>query len=106
MITLYGKKYTRSAADAVKTLFESDGTANGIYRVAKNGVYLSDLTGQERVFIRKDGFGPVSVSRTENGKRFYLQALASNDEKWVNRPKSYAVMCGEVKSLALSLFAA
>jgi len=88
MIELYGKKYARNNKEAVESLFNPGGTVNGTYKRCKHGVILMDLQGKERVYIRADGVGPVSVHRTESGRRRYLFACTSSDEAWLGLPAS------------------
>ena len=105
MITLYGKKYARNDNEFVGTLFERDGTANGFYKVTKAGIYFSDMQGNERAFIRRDGLGPVTVTKTDKGARFYMFAASSIDEKWLGVPDSYIAHIEGAKELARSVFA-
>jgi hypothetical protein len=104
MITLYGKKYAKNEKQFTETLFQKDGTANGFYKVTKAGIYLSDMQGNERAFIRHDGLGPVTVHR-HNGKRQFMFAASTLDEKWLNVPESYMAKCEGAASLAKSVYA-
>jgi hypothetical protein len=104
MITLYGKKYARNEKEFIGTIFEKDGTANGFYRVLKSGIYLSDMQGNERAFIRKDGLGPVTVSR-HDGKRRYMLSTSTLDEKWMGVPESYMETRDGAQELARSVYA-
>ena len=88
MVELYGKKYARNGKEAVESLFHPGGTVNGIYKRCKHGVILLDLQGNERVFIRADGAGPVSVHRIEGGRRRYMFACTSTDGAWLGLPAS------------------
>jgi hypothetical protein len=104
MITLYGRTYAKTDAEAVGSLFNAGGTVNGMYRKERAGVYLLDLQGKERAFIRKDGLGPVSVGRTDDGKRFYMHSTASTDDRWLGTPESYSATIDGAKQLARELF--
>ena len=104
LIQLYGRTYARTDAAAVATLFDARGTVSGMYRVTAAGVYLLDLQGKERAFVRKDGLGPVSVGRTSNGKRFYMHSTASTDDAWLGTPESYGATRDGAKQLAASLY--
>ena len=104
MLTLYGKKYAKSEKEFIGTLFEKDGTANGFYRVLMAGIYLSDMQGNERAFIRKDGLGPVTVFRHE-GKRRYMFSISTLDEKWLGVPDSYMQAREDAQGVARSIFA-
>lgn len=104
LIQLYGRTYARTKAAAVATLFQPDGTASGFYRVTCQGVYLSDLQGRERLFIRADGLGPVSVSRGEDGRARYMFSAASNDEAAFGIPASVMARDNGARDLARQLF--
>lgn len=104
MIELYGKKYARNNKEVAESLFHPDGTANGTYKLLKNGIVLLDLQGNERVFIRADGVGPVSVHRTENGRRRYLFACTSADEAWLGLPASLQARRDGALELTRQLF--
>ena len=104
MITLYGKKYAKNETQFTETLFQRDGTANGFYKVTKSGIYLSDIQGNERAFVRHDGLGPVTVSR-HDGKRRYSFAASTLDEKWLGVPDSYMAKCDGAANLAKSVYA-
>ena len=106
MIELYGQKYAKTESEFNDTLFAGGKTANGFYKVTKAGIYLSDMQGNERAFIRKDGLGPVSVSRPKclDGKRFYSFAASTLDESWLCVPDSYMAKCEGSKALAESVF--
>ena len=104
MIKLYGRTYAASNSEAVASLFNAGGTVNGFYRNTKAGIYLSDLQGKERAFIRKDGLGPVSVHMVE-GRRRYMFSTASTDEAWLGVSESYAATRDGAQALARSVFA-
>jgi len=104
MLTLYGKKYAKNNGEFTDTLFERDGTANGFYRVLKSGIYFSDMQGNERAFIRRDGLGPVTVSK-HNGKRRYMHATSSLEESWLGIPDSYMATVEGAKELARQVYA-
>lgn len=88
-ITLYGRKYARTKALLTKTLFEPTGTANGIFKIVKSGIFLCDLSGEKRVFIRKDGVGPVTARRLENGRIRYMFSTTDRDRVFIGEPASY-----------------
>jgi hypothetical protein len=104
MIALYGRTYAASEKEAVASLFNAGGTVNGFYRKAAAGVYLLDLQGNERAFIRKDGLGPVSVGKHE-GKRFYMHSTSSLDDRWLGTPESYSATRDGATQLAASIYA-
>lgn len=83
MITLYGKTY-------VKPGQPTDGH-NGTYRIASDGVRLISLDGAQRVFIRHDGLGPVTVYQQHGNRRwFYMFATSEHDREWLGMPDSYS----------------
>jgi hypothetical protein len=103
MLILYGKKYAKSGKEFADTLFQSNGTANGFYRVLKAGIYFSDMQGNERAFIRRDGLGPVTVHRHE-GKRRYMFSTSTRDEQWLGVPESYTATIEGAKELARHVY--
>ena len=103
-IKLYGRSYARTERAAVASLFQQGGTVSGFYRATAQGVYLSDLQGQERLFIRRDGLGPVSVSRDDHGRRRYMFAASTADEKTFGIPDSYGAQCDGARALARALY--
>lgn len=103
MITLYGKKYAKSGKEFTNTLFQSDGTANGFYSVLKAGIYLSDMQGNERAFIRHDGLGPVTVAM-HDGKRRYMFSTTTRDEQWLGVPESYTATIEGAKEIARNVY--
>lgn len=105
MITLYGRTYAKTDAQAVASLFQPGGTVNGFYRKAPAGVYLLDLQGVERAFIRKDGLGPVSTWRDDTGRRRYAHSTHSLDDRWLGTPESYSATCEGARQLAASIYA-
>ena len=104
-VSLYGKTYARNTRGVVASLFASGGTANGTFRATKAGVYLSDLQGDERAFVRKDGLGPVTVTRTESGKRYYMFSTCRPESIWLGEPESYMARVEGARELARSIFA-
>lgn len=105
MIHVYGKAYARNQAEVVASLFNQGGTVNGTYRKTAAGIYLSDLTGETRAFIRKDGLGPVSTF-THEGKRRFCHSTTSRDDAWLGVPESYTATIEGAKAVALSMFGA
>lgn len=104
-ISLYGKTYARNSRVVVASLFTKGGTVNGTFRTTKGGIYLSDLQGKERAFVRKDGCGPLTVTRTDSGKRFYMFALCLPERQWLGEPESYMASVEGARDLARSIFA-
>lgn len=105
MITLYGRTYAPNARAVVESLFKGPATHCGTYRKAANGVYLSDLQGNERVFIRKDGLGPVTTFR-HDGKRRYMHSTTSQDDAWLGTPESYSATREGAQAVARALYPA
>ena len=104
MITLYGKKYAANDREATGTLFDGDGqTANGTYKVTPRGIFLTSLNARHRAFIRRDGFGPVTVSK-HNGRDWFMFGMASIDEEAFGVPDSFIEECDGAKALAREVF--
>jgi hypothetical protein len=103
MITLYGRTYAPNKAAVLDSLFKGPATHCGTYRATRAGVILSDLQGQERVFIRKDGLGPVTTFRHE-GKRRYMHSTTSKDDAWLGTPESYTATREGAQAVARALF--
>ena len=102
MITLYGKKYAASDREATETLFD-DQTANGTYKVTPRGIFLTSLNARHRAFIRRDGFGPVTVSK-HNGRDWFMFGMASIDEQAFGVPDSFIETCDGAEALAREVF--
>ena len=103
MISLYGKTYAANDSQAIESLFNRGGTVNGFYKKTRSGVLFSDMQGRERVFIRKDGLGPISVHRYD-GKLRYMFSTATSDESWLGLPDSYIAKCEGARDLARQMF--
>ena len=72
-IQLNGKTFTRSAGAMVDTLFESNGTASGFYRVSNGAVLIYDHQSNPIAVINRAGvFG--CATRLENGRIWYSYA--------------------------------
>jgi hypothetical protein len=99
IVNLYGQNYAPNSSVVVESLFKKGGTCHGTYKKTKKGVFLYDLQGKERVYIRKDGVGPVSTTHVK-GKRYFMFATTSTDEKWLCTPKSYLNECLGAQALA------
>jgi hypothetical protein len=100
MITLYGKKYAKNDREAIDSLFAPGGTVNGFYKRTSGGIVLLDLQRNERGFVRKDGLGPVSVTRV-HGRRYYMQAASSKDATWLGIPEKYSEAVAGAKAAAM-----
>ena len=104
MITLYGKTYAKNDREFTGSLFTPGGTCNGFYKTTKAGIYLSDMQGAERVFIRRDGLGPVTVARDPKGRRRYMFATSSLDGAWLGAPESYMAEREDAARVARCVF--
>jgi hypothetical protein len=103
-IQLYGKKYAPNDREAVNSLFKPGGTVNGLYKVTRRGVRFYALNGELRAFIRKDGLGPVSATRLDDGRTWYSFALSRDAAAWMQEPASYTERCDGARALAASVF--
>jgi hypothetical protein len=105
MLKLYGKKYAATESQAVDSLFERDGTVNGFYKLASGGIVLSDLQGRDVAFIRRDGLGPVTVSRDTEGRLRFMHGLDSLSAAWLGLPEKYGDASDGAKAAAQAAFA-
>jgi hypothetical protein len=106
MITLYGHTYAPNKSAVLESLFSGPVTHCGTYRKTRAGVFLSDLQGRERVFIRKDGLGPVSVFVDGDGKRRFMFSTSCVDDAWLGTPDSYGATREGAQIVARALFGA
>jgi len=82
-------------------------SGNGTYKVTQAGIFLSDMANQERVFIRRDGLGPVSVSMVQHkgkNRRFFMHSTATKDEQWLSLPPCYMAQCDGARETAKAIF--
>jgi hypothetical protein len=98
-IELYGRTYCKNLAATVETLFTGPRTANGTFRIERAGIVFSDLQGNARAFIRRDGLGPVSIGH-HDGKRFYMHSTAGSENAWLGVPDSYSATITGAQDLA------
>lgn len=103
MITLYGKQYAKNDREFTGSLFTGGATCNGYYKATARGLYIYDHQHTPVAFIRRDGMGPVSVSK-HNGRWRYMFALSSNDAAFIGVPHSYIEQCDGAKDCAESVF--
>lgn len=83
MITVNGKKFAKTQKEFMETLFSDAGTANGFYKVLKNGVRLYNIQNEPFAFIYDNGFcnrGVVTCRKHGTGHR-YLFTLIDCDCK-------------------------
>ena len=86
MLVFNGLKYARNETEFTNSLFESNGTCNGFYKVVKNGIRLMDMQGELRAFICKnDGGFVVSAVRVPsmNNRIRYMFSTTDHDEAWL-----------------------
>jgi hypothetical protein len=105
-ITLYGQRYARNQRLLTLTVFDRQ-SGNGTYKITRAGIFLSDMANQERVFIRRDGFGPVSVSMVQHkgkNRRFFMHSTATKDEQWLALPSCYMAQCDGARETAKAIF--
>ena len=104
MLNLYGKRYAKNDQEVIGTLFDAEpNTANGTFRVTGAGIYFSDLQGNERAFIRRDGLGPVSVHRHQ-GKMRYMSTTTLLEAEWLGVPPRYMDRIEGANTLAREVF--
>jgi hypothetical protein len=100
MIEIYGKLYAPRGHESRLAGVE----INGTYQKERQGVIFLDLTGKERVAIRRDGFGPVSVGKAPDGARWYMYATSSRDEAWMGVPESWMAEKDGAEALARQVY--
>lgn len=101
-IMLYGRKYARTNAAFIDSLFHKSGTCNGLFSIECGGIIFKDMNGEDVAYIRKDGLGPVTVS-TDRPRR-YMFGLGSRAETFLGTPESYMATVEGAKQLAHEIF--
>lgn len=105
MIELYGKTYAKNDSELVESLFTPGGTCNGLYKKTARGIFLYSMQGELRAFVRRDGLGPVTATKTErSGRVRYMFATSTADDSWLGTPDSYREACEQARNLALTVF--
>jgi len=79
VIRVAGKKYARTDAQRVETLFEPDGTAAGFYKATPAGVLLYDHQRTLFAFVVRARGNAYFVTATGTPPR-YMQGLATYTE--------------------------
>jgi hypothetical protein len=85
MLVFNGKKYAKNNNELVSSLFHPCGTCNGLYKTSSNGTHLYRPTGELFAYIvhnDKQGYFVVTA-HMDNGKKRYMFALCSVDEKYL-----------------------
>jgi hypothetical protein len=80
--------FTENTTAAVDTLFNPHmgRTASGTFRKLSGGILFRDLKGEKRAFLVMNKQGEkffVSCFQDEKGKTFFMNALSSNDERFL-----------------------
>ena len=76
-------QFAPSASALVDTLFTNGGTANGTYKVKRNGILFSKANGEPFAFLVANRHGErffVSCSRQEDGKIRYMFGISKREE--------------------------
>lgn len=102
MLRINGKKYAKNNREALSTLFESDGTFCGFYRVTKNSVMLYDM--QQKLFAavvcNKSGFrGVVNAGKASNGRVFYQYGANDHVNELLGVPAKYGEQAEYAQSI-------
>lgn len=105
-IHLYGKAYAPNGREAVNSLFQPGGTVNGLYKVTRSGIRFYRLNGELVAFVRKDGLGPLSATRLDDGRTWYSYGLSSDAAAWMKEPQSFTERREGARALAASVFQA
>lgn len=89
-IVINGRKYAPSLSAFLETLFQTNGTASGEYRVLKGGILLLDLQQQPFAFVVNRGIGKwiVTATRDEKGRTVYMQGLSSLTANRLGMPEN------------------
>jgi len=103
VITLYGKYYARTEQEMRESLFRAGGTCTGYYKITRLGVYLYDHQHRPMAFIRRDGFGPVSVTKIR-GRYWYSYGLCDPDAAFMGVPDSLLAKNDEARRVAGECF--
>ena len=84
MITIGTKRFAPSAAAMVDTVFNPGGTADGFYKVRKNGVAFHKPNGDIFAFLvanpGQSQFFVTADKHKETGKVYYMYGLADGDK--------------------------
>lgn len=104
-LTLNGHTFARTERLATETLFRpiNGMTAAGTFRVRKDGILFSDLTGEPRLYLVANRHGErffVSCSRQSDGKTRYMYSTSTLDERAYSFPESLS----EQREIATSLW--
>ena len=98
-ITLYGQSYVNNDNDLVDTLFDTQGTANGTYKVYKNRVELTHTSGEVMAVVAvRDGI----VLSTKTDGRFMFSTSSLTDQLF-SVPKSYMATREQARELLSTL---
>lgn len=102
MLRINGKKYAKNNREALLTLFESDGTFSGFYRVTKNSVMFYDM--QHNLFAavvcNKSGFrGIVNAGKASNGRVFYQYGASDYVNELLGVPTKYGEQAAYAQSI-------
>ena len=87
MLTINNIKYAKNDDELIESLFTSGGTANGFYKVKKNGILISNIKNEPFAFIcNNNPSHPFFVSCSIEDKIFGLDKLSYIEE--INLAKS------------------
>ena len=87
MLTFNNKEFAKNDKEFVSSLFSvgGKGTCSGFYKKTKRGVYLYNVQNELFAFMKADDkfTGIVTAYKNNDGKTYYMNALASDTEKWL-----------------------
>lgn len=86
ILNINGAKFARNDSVFVKTLFDNDGAAQGLFKVRKRGVEFMKPNGDLFAFLVANKHGErffVSAFKTD-GKKRYMYSTTSEAEKLLN----------------------
>ena len=86
ILNINGAKFARNDSAFVKTLFDNDGTAQGLFKVRKRGVEFMKPDGELFAFLSasKDCEKFFVSAFKLNGKKRYMCSTSSEADKMLN----------------------
>lgn len=91
MININGVKFARNASELAGSLFNSSGTASGLYKTKRNGkgTSLYNARGELFAFIvhnTAQGFFVVEAGLNAEGRPFYMHGMSDETQRRLNLP--------------------
>jgi hypothetical protein len=87
MLVFNGKEFAKNDKEFINSLFSygGKGTCSGYYKKTKRGVYLYNMRKELFAFMKADSkfTGIVTAYKHNDGKIYYMNALASDVERFL-----------------------